>query len=177
MVLDEQKEKVSKKVDERKIKDEERKLKIEEKKADAKLNIEEKKLNAKISHNDKKIAKHIEKADKKIDKALDNANKNIAKLLDAVDTEIAEDVEKPIELIIFKAKNNLEEIFLETQLKMQKAKNELIKNLEKDIKKAIELATIEEDLSQVKEKMDLVVGTLEGKIETEKEELNQKIDD
>ena len=57
---------------------------------------------------------------------------------------------------------------------MQKAKNELIKNLEKDIEKAIELATIEEDLSEVKEKMDLVVSTLEGKIEVEKEELNQK---
>ena len=48
-----------------------------------------------------------------------------------------------MELVIFKAQNKLEEIFLEAQLKMQKAKNELIKNLEKDFEKAIELAAIE----------------------------------
>lgn len=35
---------------------------------------------------------------------------------------------------------------------MQKAKNELIKNFEKDMEKAIELVTIEEDISEVKEK-------------------------
>ena len=40
---------------------------------------------------------------------------------------------------LFKAKNNLEEILLDTQLKLQKTKNELIKNLEKDFEKAIEL--------------------------------------
>lgn len=57
---------------------------------------------------------------------------------------------------------------------MQKAKNELIKNFENDIEKAIELATIEEDISEVKEKMDIVISTLEGKIDSEKEELNKK---
>lgn len=57
---------------------------------------------------------------------------------------------------------------METQLEKQIIKNELIKNLEKDMKKAIEFATVEEDISEVREMMDLVADTLKGKIESEK---------
>ena len=57
---------------------------------------------------------------------------------------------------------------------MQKAKNELITNLENDIDRAIELSNIEEDLDDVRDKIDTVVVTLEGKIQSDKEELKQK---
>lgn len=60
------------------------------------------------------------------------------------------------------------------QLKMQKAKNDLIKNLEKDIEKVIELASIEEDLAAVKDEMDEVSTILNEKIDIEKETLNLK---
>ena len=149
-------------------------MKFEEKKAQAKINREERKLNLKESHTDKKIASHIEKAIKKINKAEDDADKDIIKLLDALDKEIAEDEEKPIEFILFKARNKLEEILLNAQLKMQKAKNELIKNLEKDMEKVAELVSIEEDLAVVKDEMDEVSTILDERIEIEKETLNIK---
>ena len=60
------------------------------------------------------------------------------------------------------------------QLKMQKAKNDLIKNLEKDIEKVIELASIEEDLAAVKDEIDEVSTILNEKIDIEKETLNLK---
>ena len=59
---------------------------------------------------------------------------------------------------------------------MQKAKNELISNLEKDMDKVIELASIEEDLSVVKDEMDEVSTLLNEKIDIEKETLNLKQD-
>ena len=100
----------------------------------------------KESYADKKIQAHLEKTIKIIEKVEDDADKEVAKLLDAVDKEIEEEDEKPIEFIIFKATNKLEEILLKYDLKMQKAKNDLIKNLEKDMERVIELASIEEDL-------------------------------
>ncbi len=57
---------------------------------------------------------------------------------------------------------------------MQKAKNELIKNLEKDMEKVSELITIEEDLSVFKDEMDEVSALLDERIEIEKETLNLK---
>ena len=59
---------------------------------------------------------------------------------------------------------------------MQKAKNELISNLEKDMDKVIELVSIEEDLSVVKDEMDEVSTLLNEKIDIEKETLNLKQD-
>ncbi|WP_296879482.1 hypothetical protein [uncultured Methanobrevibacter sp.] len=166
MSLNEQKEKISVKLDERKVK-------LEEKKAQAKINREERKLKRKEAKVDKKIASHIEKAINKMYNAEDDADKDIIKLLDAADSEI-EAGEKPIEFILFKADNKLEEILLNTLLKLQKIKNELIKNLEKDMEKVMELASIEEDLSVFKGEMDEVSTLLDERIEIEKETLNIK---
>lgn len=152
------------------VKIDERKVKLEEKKAQAKINHEERKLALKERYTDKKISGHIEKAIKKVYKAEDDADNDIIKLLDAIDSEI-ENSEKPIEFILFKAENNLEEIFLNTQLKMQKAKNELIKNLEKDMEKVAELISLEDDLSTFKDEMDEVTTLLDERIEIEKETL------
>ncbi len=92
--------------------------------------------------------------------------------MDEIDKEIA-DTDKPIEFILFKGKNKLEEILLNTQLKMQKAKNEL-KNLEKDMENVAELISIEEDLADVKGEMDEVNALLDERIEIEKETLDIK---
>ena len=59
-------------------------------------------------------------------------------------------------------------------LKMQKAKNELIKNFEKDIERISDLVSIEEDISAVKEEMDEVSDILNEKIEIEKKTLDLK---
>ena len=164
MSLDKQKEKLSLKIDERKAK-------FEEKKEQAKINRKEKELDRKAKRVDKKISSHIEKALNKVYKAEDEADEKIIILLDAVDNEIEEDEEKPIEFIVFKAQNKLEEILLETQLKIQKAKNELIKNLEKDMEKVAELVSIEEDIESYQAEMDEVLDLLDEKIKTEKETL------
>ena len=47
----------------------------------------------------------------------------------------------------------------------------------KSAQNAIEIANIENNITDVKDKMDTVIGTLKGKIETEKEELNEKYGD
>ena len=167
MSLEETKEKLS-------VKHDERKVKFEEKRAQAKINREERKLDLKEAYTDKKIESHIEKAIKKINKAEDDADNDVVKLLDAIDKEIAEDQDKPIEFILFKGKNKLEEILLNTQLKMQKAKNELIKNLEKDMENVAELISIEENLAAVKGEMDEVNALLDERIEIEKETLDIK---
>lgn len=167
MSLDETKEKLA-------VKHDERKVKFEEKKAQAKINRKERKLNLKAAYTDKKIESHFEKAIKKVYKAGDNADNDVLKLLDAIDKEIAEDTEKPIEFILFKGKNKLEEILLNTQLKIQKAKNELIKNLEKDMGNVAELISIEEDLEDFKGEMDEVNALLDERIEIEKETLEIK---
>ena len=167
MSFDEQKEKFSVKIDEQKAK-------LEEKKAQAKINHEERKLKMKASYADKKIEGHLEKAIKIIDKVEDDADKEITKLLDAVDKEIVEEDEKPIEFILFKATNNLEEILLKYELKMQKTKNDLIKNLEKDMERVMELASIEEDLEFLNEEMDEISDILDQKIAIEKQTLSLK---
>lgn len=94
-------------------------------------------------------------------------------MLDAVDSEIEAD-EKPIELILFKAENKFAEIFFNAELKMQKAKNELIKNLEKDVENIEDLINIEENLEGLKEEMDEVSDLLDEKIDIEKATLNIK---
>lgn len=166
MVLDEQKEKLSVKLDEKKVKH-------EEKKAQAKINHEERKIALKAKYTDKKISAHVEKAIKIVYKANDDAEKDIIKLLDAVDSEIEAD-EKPIEFILFKAENKFAEILLTAQVKMQKAKNGLINNLEKDMEKVSELVTLEDDLSTFKDEMDEVSTLLDERVEIEKETLNLK---
>ena len=167
MSLDETKEKLA-------VKHDERKVKFEEKKEQAKINRKERKLNLKAAYTDKKIESHFEKALKKVYKAGDNADNDILKLLDAIDKEIEEDAEKPIEFILFKGRNKLEEILLNTQFKIQKAKNELIKNLEKDMENVAELISIEEDLEDFKGEMDEVNALLDERIEIEKETLEIK---
>lgn len=166
MVLDEQKEKLSVKLDEKKVKH-------EEKKAQAKINHEERKIALKAKYTDKKISAHVEKAIKIVYKANDDAEKDIIKLLDAIDSEIEAD-EKPIEFILFKAENKFAEILLTAQVKMQKAKNGLINNLEKDMEKVSELVTLEDDLSTFKDEMDEVSALLDERVEIEKETLNLK---
>lgn len=166
MVLDEQKEKLSVKLDEKKVKH-------EEKKAQAKINHEERKIALKAKYTDKKISAHVEKAIKIVYKANDDAEKDIIKLLDAVDSEIEAD-EKPIEFILFKAENKFAEILLTAQVKMQKAKNGLINNLEKDMEKVSELVTLEDDLSAFKDEMDEVSALLDERVEIEKETLTLK---
>lgn len=166
MVLDEQKEKLSVKLDEKKVKH-------EEKKAQAKINHEERKIGLKAKYTDKKISAHVEKAIKIVYKANDDAEKDIIKLLDAIDSEIEAD-EKPIEFILFKAENKFAEILLTAQVKMQKAKNGLINNLEKDMEKVSELVTLEDDLSTFKDEMDEVSALLDERVEIEKETLNLK---
>ncbi len=121
----------------------------------------------------KKIEAHIEKAIKKIYKVSDDADKDILKLLESVDAEIEAD-EKPIEFILYKAENLLEEILLNSELKMQKARNELIKNLEKDMEKVSELITIEDDLQVFKDEMEEVSTLLDERIDIEKETLKIK---
>ena len=166
MVLDEQKEKITVKLDEKKVKH-------EEKKAQAKINHEERKIALKAKYTDKKISAHVEKAIKIVYKANDDAEKDIIKLLDAIDSEIEAD-EKPIEFILFKAENKFAEILLTAEVKMQKAKNGLINNLEKDMEKVSELVTLEDDLSTFKDEMDEVSTLLDERVEIEKETLNLK---
>ena len=57
---------------------------------------------------------------------------------------------------------------------MQKAKNELIKNFEKDIERVADLVSIEEDISVFKDEMDEVSDILDERIDIEKETLNLK---
>ncbi|MDO5826328.1 MAG: hypothetical protein BZ137_04290 [Methanosphaera sp. rholeuAM130] len=165
--------KVSQKKDELGIKREEQILKANEKKTNAKVKIEEKILEKKQARNQRRLESHINLADTKIEEALDKADSEIASLIVQVDTEIANN-EDAADLILFKADNILEETLLRTQLNIQVAKNELIKNLQKDIEDALELGVLEENIADLKEKSDIVITTLQGKIDAEKEELTEK---
>ena len=82
--------------------------------------------------------------------------------------------EELADLVVFKATNILEEILLRTQLEIQVAKNELNANLEKDLGDALDVAVLEDNIDELKEKSDVVLTTLKGKVATEKEELNKK---
>lgn len=166
MSLSEKKEKLSVKIDEKKANHEKKKIQ-------AKINREERKLALKEKHASKKIEAYIEKAIKKVYKADDDAEKDLIKLLDAVDSEIAAN-ELPIEFIILKADNKFAELVLNAQLKMQKAKNELLKNLQKDTENVAELVSLEEDLEVFKDEMDEVTTLLDEKIDIEKETLALK---
>jgi hypothetical protein len=66
---------------------------------------------------------------------------------------------------------------LNTELKLQKAKNVLIKNLEKDMEKVSELITLEEDLEVFKDEMDEISTLLDERVEIEKETLKIKNED
>ena len=177
MSFEEEKEKIVEKINETKdtakIKKEERILKANERRNNARIKVEEKKLEIKKSIAEKKTEAHINLADSKIEEALDDAELSIAILIDSVATEI-EEGKYPEELILFRAINIFEEILLRSQLKIQVAKNDLITNLRDDLENAAEIAAIEDNIADVKDKMDTVIGTLEGKIATEKEELNEK---
>jgi len=50
----------------------------------------------------------------------------------------------------------------------------LIANLEKDLGDALDVAVLENNIDELKEKSDVVLTTLKGKVATEKEELNEK---
>lgn len=63
---------------------------------------------------------------------------------------------------------------MNTELKLQKAKNVLIKNLEKDMEKVSELITLEEDLEVFKDEMDEISTLLDERVEIEKETLKIK---
>lgn len=154
------------------LKKEEKILKASKKRSDAKIKIEEKILEKRQARNEKRIKSHLNLADVKIDAALDDADVEISFLLDEIDSEIADD--EPIDLILFKAENILEEIFLRTQMKIQAAKNELIANLQYDYEDALELSVLEENIGCLKEKSAVVITTLQGKIDNEKQELNEK---
>lgn len=167
------KEKVDEAKESGKIKREERILKMEEKKSNAKIKREEKKLAKKQDMTERKLEAHINLADIRVDEALEDADLDITLLSEEVDLEIANEI-APADLILFKASNILEEIFLRTQLRIQMAKNELIANLQDDLEDALELAMLEENIAELKEKTDHVIGTLEGKIASEKDEFNEK---
>ena len=74
MSLEETKEKLA-------VKRDEKKVELEEKKEQAKINRKERLLNLKEKYTDKKIADHIEKAMKIFAKAEDDAEKDIEKML------------------------------------------------------------------------------------------------
>lgn len=166
-----------KKVDEIKDTDEIRReetiLKANEKSSNAKIRLKEKRLERKKSKNQKKIKAHIDSADRSVDKALKDAESEIDMLSKEIKLEM-ENEEGPEDLIAYKASNILEEIFLRTRLKIQMAKNDLISNLQDDLEDGIEVAELEDNISELKEKTDHLIGTLEGKIATEKEELKEK---
>lgn len=158
--------------DESEIKMEETVLKANEKKFNAKIRFQEKRLEIKESINKRKLDAHINLAEVKIDEAYEDANVEIEFLVDEIVNQIADG--EPADLILFKSDHILEEICLRTQLKIQIAKNELIANLQNDFEDSIKVAILEEKIAILKEKTDHVIGTLEGKIATEKEELSEK---
>ena len=155
------------------IKKEEKILATNQKKANAKIKFEEKVLEKKKARNQQKIESHLALADARIEDALDDADIAITILSNDVQVAIENNGEDA-DLILFKADNLLEEILLRTQLRIQMAKNELIANLQEDLDDTIETINIEESISDLKDKTNTVITTLEGKIATEKEEFNQK---
>jgi hypothetical protein len=121
----------------------------------------------------KKLQAHLKSAENSVDKALKDANSEIEELSEEIDLEI-KNAEGPEDFILYKASSILEEIFLRTQLKILMAKNDLITNLQDDYEDNLEVEDFEENIANLKEKTDHLIGTLEGKIATEKEELKEK---
>lgn len=121
----------------------------------------------------KKLQSHLKSAETSVDKALKDADLEIEKLSKEIDLEIKNE-EGPKEFILYKASSILEEILLRAQLKILMAKNDLITDLQDDYEDNLEVEEFEEDIANLKEKTDHLIGTLEGKIATEKEELKEK---
>ena len=166
-------EKVNEIKDTDEIKREETILKASDKTANAQIRFKEKRLKRKKSRNEKKLQSYIKSAEKSVDKALKDADVEIDKLSEEIALEIKNE-EGPEDFILYKANSILEEIYLRTQLKILMAKNDLITNLQDDYEDNLEVAEFEEDIADLKEKTDHLIGTLEGKIATEKEELKEK---
>ena len=169
-------EKVEEAKESSRIKREERILKMEEKKSNAKIKVEEKKLARKQEMTERKLEAHINLAEIQVEDALEDADVSIA-VLEADVEYVIENELAPVDLVLFKASNILEEILLRTQLRIQVAKNELIANLQQDLGDVLEVAMLEENIAELKEKSDHLIGTLEGKIATEKDEFNEKYGD
>ena len=53
-------------------------------------------------------------------------------------------------------------------------KRTIIANLQNDLENTLELVTLKEHINNLKEKSDIAITTLQGKIDTEKQELNEK---
>lgn len=155
------------------IKREETILKANDKTTNAKIRFREKRLERKKSMNEKKLQSHLKSAEKSVDKALKDADLEIDKLSEEIALEIKNE-EGPEDFILYKANSFLEGIYLRTQLKILMAKNDLITNLQDDYEDNIEVEEFEEDIAGLKEKTDHLIGTLEGKIATEKEEFKEK---
>ena len=166
-------EKVNEIKDTDEIKREETILKASEKGSNAKIRFQEKRLERKKSRNEKKLQSHLKSAENSVDKALKDADLEIDKLSEEIALEIKNE-EGPEDFILYKANSILEEIYLRTQLKILMAKNDLITNLQDDYEDNLEVEEFEEDIADLKEKTGHLIGTLEGKIATEKEELKEK---
>lgn len=166
-------EKVNEIKDTDEIKREETILKASDKTTNARIRFKEKRLERKKSKNEKKLESHLKSAENSVDKALKDADLEIKQLSEEIDLEMKNE-EGPEDFIIYKANSILEEIYLRTQLKILMAKNDLITNLQDDYEDNLELKDYEENVADLKEKTDHLIGTLEGKIATEKEELKEK---
>lgn len=166
-------EKVNEIKDTDEIKREETILKANEKGSNAKIRFQEKRLERKKSRNEKKLQSHLKSAENSVDKALKDADLEINKLSEEIALEMKNE-EGPEDFIIYKANSILEEIYLRTQLKILMAKNDLITNLQDYYEDNLEVEEFEEEIANLKEKTDHLIGTLEGKIATEKEELKEK---
>ena len=166
-------EKVNEIKDTDEIKREETILKASDKTANAQIKFKEKRLERKKSRNEKKLQSYLKSAEKSVDKALKDADVEIDKLSEEIALEIKNE-EGPEDFILYKGNSILEEIYLRTQLKILMAKNDLITNLQDYYEDNLELDEFKEDISGLKEKTDHLIGTLEGKIATEKEELKEK---
>lgn len=166
-------EKVNEIKDTDEIKREETILKANEKGNNAKIRFQEKRLERKKSRNEKKLQSHLKSAENSVDKALKDADLEINKLSEEIALEMKNE-EGPEDFIIYKANSILEEIYLRTQLKILMAKNDLITNLQDYYEDNLEVEEFEEEIADLKEKTDHLIGTLEGKIATEKEELKEK---
>ena len=150
-----------------------KKEKMGSKKTNNKIKIQERILAKKQERIEKRISSHINLADVKIDEAMDDAEMEMAVLLEEVDLAIEEN-EISSELIIYNAGNYMEEILLRAQLKLQKVKNKLIRNLEDDLEDTIDVALLEETISDFKEKSAVVIVALREKIDAENKEINEK---
>ena len=155
------------------IKREETILKASDKSSNAKIRFKEKRLERKKSRNEKKLESHLKSAEKTVEKALKDADLEIDDLSEEIALEIKNE-EGPEDFILYKANSILEEIYLRTQLKILMAKNDLITNLQDYYEDNLEVEEFEEEIADLKEKTDHLIGTLEGKIATEKEELKEK---